>query len=166
MVLASKMMSVEFVAVMALRTAHAIATETYWMPWANAEGRAHLMPTITAFAMIKNRLDARMIQPAITIQALRRTMVLALKMTSAVFAAVTALRTAHAIVTETYWMPWANVEVRAHQMRIRMAFAMISSNQVARILLRAITRKVQQKMMEVAITAHAAKQLVCHRATQ
>jgi hypothetical protein len=41
---------------------------------------------------------------ATTIQAPRRTTVLASKMTSAEFAAAMALRTAHAIAMETYWM--------------------------------------------------------------
>ena len=45
---------------------------------------------------------ARMRRPATTIQAPRRTTVLASKMTSAVFAAAMALRMAHAIVMETY----------------------------------------------------------------
>jgi hypothetical protein len=60
-----------------------------------------------AFVTIKNRLVARMQQLATTIQAPRRTMVLALKMTSVVFAAAMALRTAHAIVMA---MCWTNAE--------------------------------------------------------
>jgi hypothetical protein len=86
---------------MALRTAPVIATETYWMPWVNAEVRARQMRIRMAFVTIKNRLVARMPRLATTIQAPRRTTVLALKMTSVVFAAVTALLTAHAIAMET-----------------------------------------------------------------
>jgi hypothetical protein len=93
--------SAEFAAAMALRTAPVIATETYWMPWVNAEVRARQMRIRMAFVTIKNRLVARMRRLATTIQAPRRTTVLALKMTSVVFAAVTALLTAHAIVMET-----------------------------------------------------------------
>jgi hypothetical protein len=54
-----------------------------------------------AFVTIKNRLVVRMRRLATTTQAPRRTMVLASKMTSVVFAAAMALRMAHAIATET-----------------------------------------------------------------
>jgi hypothetical protein len=92
-------------------------------------------------------------------------MVLASKMTSAVFAVVMALRTAHAIATETYWMPWVNVEDLVLPTSMRMAFAMISSNRVARILLLATTRKARQKTMEVAITVHVETILAPSRVT-
>jgi hypothetical protein len=107
-------------------------------------------------------------------------MVLALKMTSVVFAAAMALRTAHAIAMamcwtnaenaavmalltahaiamETYWMPWVNVEDPVLPTSMRMAFAMISSNRVARILLLAITMKARQKTTAPAITVPVAK---------
>ena len=62
---------------------------------------------------------ARMRRPATTIQAPRRTTVLASKMTSAEFAAVTASLKAHAIAMETYW---TNAE-NAAAMALRTAHA-------------------------------------------
>jgi hypothetical protein len=100
---------------------------------------------------------ARMRRLATTIQAPRRTTVLASKMTSAEFAAVTASLKAHAIAMETYWMPWVNVEDPVLPTSMRMAFAMISSNRVARILLLAITMKARQKTTAPAITVPVAK---------
>jgi hypothetical protein len=72
--------------------------------------------SMTMAVVIMTFQVARMRRLATTIQAPRRTMVLALKMTSAEFAAVTVLPMAHAIATETYWMPWVNAEGRAHPM--------------------------------------------------
>jgi hypothetical protein len=56
---------------------------------------------------------ARMRRLATTIQAPRRTTVLASKMTSAEFAAVTASLKAHAIAMETYWTNAENAAAMA-----------------------------------------------------
>ena len=93
--------------------------------------------------MCRTSWDAPVLLPAIMIHQPLRTMVLASKMTNVVFAAAMALRMAHAIATETHWMHWVNAEGRARPMSTRMAFAMISSNRVARILRLATTRVTQ-----------------------